>query len=330
MSNEIKINFYEEIIVLNILNKAYKDFKQEISKRYGIEVADVNELTIYYFDLDKVKYFIKNENDYNILIGLSKKFTATVFLEIHEESRLFKNQGGGNPFSVTNSSSNISAEKLRLEILEKEKLLKDTIEKERLEIQKKKEEAKRKMDEENKKKKLEELRRKKQLMEKEEEERKRKEKEELESEVSRLMNENIDKIKKAMIESTVNQSLNIVDKQLEKRLEMSKCKDVHYNYTCTGCGMSPIVGIRYSCGISTDFHLCENCEYFIGETHPYPLLKYRSNKQGGLKIKMIIEGSNTNKNTNFNNDFNNNFNFGTNKDKTDDCVLLEELNKVKK
>jgi hypothetical protein len=188
MSSEIKLNFYDEVVVLNISNKDYKAFKAEIAKRYGIDPSDVNELIVYYFDTDKVKNFVKNEKDYITLCGNSKKFTVVVFLEIHEESRLFKEGPKSGPFNVNTGSGQSNVDKIRNEILEKELLLKKTIELEKLEMQKKKEETKKKIDEENKKKKLEELRAKKQMMELEEEERKKREKIELENEVTKLMN----------------------------------------------------------------------------------------------------------------------------------------------
>lgn len=325
MSCEIKLNFYDEIVVLNITNKDYKSFKAEIAKRYGIDPSDVNELIVYYFDTDKVKNFVKNEKDYITLAGNSKKFTVVVFLEIHEESRLFKEGQKINPFTNPNTGSvQSNVDKIRNEILEKELLLKKTIELEKLEMQKKKEETKKKMDEENKKKKLEELRAKKLKLEEEEEERKKREKIELESEVTKLMNEQMERLKKTLIDNTVNQSLQIVDKQMEKRFQLSQCKEVHSGFTCSGCGQTPIIGIRYTCGVVTDFSLCENCEMLIGDSHPYPLLKYRNSKQGNTKLKIIIEQPSNLKKVEQTN------NKSTKDDKDDDCILFEDFNKIKK
>ena len=308
MSKEIKLNFYDETFVVNINKKEFKDIKGEIAKKYVIDPTDVNELIIYYFDQDKIKHFIRNDIDFKKLdLEANKGGQIVVYLEIHEESRLFKQQNQNN-----NIESSETAEKIRKEILEKEIQLKKTIEKERQEIQKKKEEAKKKAEEEKRKGRLDELRMKKYALEKEEILRKSREKAELEIEVSKLMNENLEKMKKQLIENTVNQSLQLVDKQLEKRLQVSQCKDVH-NYTCSSCNASPIIGFRYSCGIIPDFHLCENCEYFVGDSHPYPLLKYRTSKQGAMKFKFILEGNTNNV-------------YGNTK-QDDDIILLENFNK---
>lgn len=50
---------------------------------------------------------------------------------------------------------------------------------------------------------------------------------------------------------------------------------VHTYVTCDGCGMSPIVGIRYKCTTCFDFDLCGTCE--ASEVHPreHVLLKIR-------------------------------------------------------
>jgi len=329
--SEIKLNFYDEVIAIK-LKKDYEAFKADIANTYKIDTSDVTELIIYYFTEDKVKLFIRGAEDYkamSVLAKANKNNPITLFLEIHEESRLFKQQNNvGGPMVSENLSP--SAEKIRQEILEKERLLKETLEKE---TQRRKEEAKKKSEEENKRNRLEELRRKKKKLEEEEEKRKKEEKNELMSEVTRLMNDNMESLKMNLINNTVNQSMMMVDKQMEKRLQMSQCKDVHSGYTCSSCSVTPIVGMRYSCGVNTDFHLCENCEYLIGDAHPYPLLKYRNTKQGGMKIKFVIENtssnSNSNKNIKNNNSNNSNNAFNNNFNKPDDIIIFEDLAKNK-
>lgn len=325
MSVEVKLNFYDEVVVLNLNNKSYKEFKTEIGNSYKISNNDVDELIVYYFDSDKVKNFIKNSQDYTFLIGNSKKFPIIVYLEIHEESRLFKQNLNDNTNtnvfnnnnSNTNSNSNknsenndilrfsLNAEKIQKEIKEKQKLLEETIAKEREELIKKKEEAKKKAFEDIRKKKLEELRKKKLLMEKEEEDRKKQEKEELSVEVNRIMNEKLEKVK-SLMDNTIKESLLLVDKQMEKRLQMSQRKDIHINTTCSSCGQSPIVGFRYSCGVVPDFNLCESCESLVGDAHPYPLIKYRNCQQSKMNFKIIIENANESntKQNNYNNKYN--------------------------
>lgn len=46
---------------------------------------------------------------------------------------------------------------------------------------------------------------------------------------------------------------------------------VHTNVTCDGCGMSPIVGVRYKCAVREDYDLCEGCER--ASAQPFPMVK---------------------------------------------------------
>ena len=51
-------------------------------------------------------------------------------------------------------------------------------------------------------------------------------------------------------------------------------KLVHFYVKCRGCGLTPIVGIRYKCSVCPDYNLCETCEDTI--THNHALLKIKT------------------------------------------------------
>ena len=53
-------------------------------------------------------------------------------------------------------------------------------------------------------------------------------------------------------------------------------KTIHRNVTCDGCGVHPIVGIRYKCGICPNFDFCENCEKKEGLKHGHPMVRLPS------------------------------------------------------
>jgi len=42
---------------------------------------------------------------------------------------------------------------------------------------------------------------------------------------------------------------------------------------CDGCGVKPIVGIRYKCTVCYDFDYCENCEATKEHTHNFIKMK---------------------------------------------------------
>ena len=47
----------------------------------------------------------------------------------------------------------------------------------------------------------------------------------------------------------------------EKKVEAKEVpKTIHHGVTCDGCGMYPILGLRFKCSTCPDFDFCENCE----------------------------------------------------------------------
>ncbi len=286
VSTDLKLNFYDEVISISF-PKTYDFFKKEIARLYAIDASDVEELIVYYFDNSKVKVFIKSESDFIQFMNF-RQMQMTIFLEIHEESKLFKKE--------KINSSNSDVEKLRKEIIEKEEMLKLVIEKEKLEIKRKKEEEKLKIIEEENRRKLENLRLRKTQIEHEENMRRLDEKRELEAEVSRIMSENIDKLKETILKNAVSQSLLAIDKQNEKKLQYSLCKDVHKGIQCSSCNCEPIIGVRYQCPINPKINFCESCELLIGDSYQYPLLKIRTMQQGKINIKVVEVGSEQQKN----------------------------------
>jgi len=48
---------------------------------------------------------------------------------------------------------------------------------------------------------------------------------------------------------------------------------IHERYICDGCGMKPIIGIRYHCSSCPGFDFCENCKNEINHPHPFRIEK---------------------------------------------------------
>ena len=48
---------------------------------------------------------------------------------------------------------------------------------------------------------------------------------------------------------------------------------IHYGVKCDGCGVFPIVGCRFKCGVCPNFDFCEECEKKEFEKHGHPLIK---------------------------------------------------------
>ena len=67
-------------------------------------------------------------------------------------------------------------------------------------------------------------------------------------------------------------------KNYSRKTENEEGKPIHHQYSCDGCGMNPIVGIRYKCSICDNFDYCESCEEMHKNEHNHPFFKvYRPN-----------------------------------------------------
>ena len=73
-----------------------------------------------------------------------------------------------------------------------------------------------------------------------------------------------------LLNSQIHQQQPKENKQETKELKNQK----HHNIViCDGCGVSPIVGIRYKCSICPNYDYCENCEATKKHAHPFLKIK---------------------------------------------------------
>jgi hypothetical protein len=45
--------------------------------------------------------------------------------------------------------------------------------------------------------------------------------------------------------------------------------NTHSTVACDGCGVHPIIGVRYKCCVCKNFDYCEVCEERLGHEHPF-------------------------------------------------------------
>jgi hypothetical protein len=266
-------------------------------------------------------------------------------------------------------------ERIRMEILEKEKMLKELLDRERREIEKREKEReereRREMEErmemeriEREKLERERMERErieraerekieKEKMERERIERDRIEQERIERErieaealkesinktVIDVVNSNIEKVKDELILRTVLETSKAVEKiiQRDNKLSESKINNelVHKNFSCDGCGTSPIVGIRYHCTVCRDFDFCEDCEQSKADEHPHPMIKFRVPIDLKWTRKRIcqrfekIENNKTNEETNIPNSNNTDISFEEGKTSTFMQVCMDMIGNIK-
>ena len=67
----------------------------------------------------------------------------------------------------------------------------------------------------------------------------------------------------------------------QKKIEKNKNKEIHYNITCDGCKMKPIIGNRYKCTDCTNFDFCENCYQKNKENHKHKFKKFEKSVFSG-------------------------------------------------
>lgn len=75
-----------------------------------------------------------------------------------------------------------------------------------------------------------------------------------------------------MIFCSMNEDAKSTDNNAEK-FEVA----THHGFTCDGCGVSPIMGIRYHCSVLPDFDFCAKCE--STKEHAHPFLKIRKDQR---------------------------------------------------
>lgn len=59
--------------------------------------------------------------------------------------------------------------------------------------------------------------------------------------------------------------------------------EIHSHVECDGCGINPILGVRYKCSVCKDFDYCQACEE--SKDHPHAFLKI---KRAGTAPKAIF------------------------------------------
>ena len=89
----------------------------------------------------------------------------------------------------------------------------------------------------------------------------------------------------------------IEEKKDEKKEEKNKSnkdtiKYIHHGIKCNICGSKEIKGIRYLCGVCSNFNLCQECEQNYGKMHNHPLLKIKNPELSPISFTCKIVSNN--------------------------------------
>ena len=73
----------------------------------------------------------------------------------------------------------------------------------------------------------------------------------------------------------INKVKNAIQEQVPEA-DLTNSQVVHSLFTCDGCGVFPIVGVRYNCSRCFNFDFCEKCEATV--EHPHDFIKIKKPK----------------------------------------------------
>ena len=284
----IEIKFFEESIKIpSKKSTTFGEFKNIVSLRFNFDPVEVNEMIFKYVDDENDRVTISSEEDYKFALQIKKPLKIEI--DLVEGSKLFKAMNEQIPKEES------AIDLLKKEIEAKEKELQEAIKREAFERMKKQEEEARIKAKEQEMKIEEELKKAKQL--KKEEKKKRiaeeKNKAKIKSEeeqfqeaifqskvediVTKIVSVEIEKSKQSIINSLTQKSV----REIKDDKMINNQPKVHSGFFCDGCGVGPIVGIRYNCTVCKNFDYCQVCEDKI--SHPHAFIKLKTNEVKPIK-----------------------------------------------
>jgi hypothetical protein len=205
--SRVQITFYDELVTVPSPT-GFAAFKEVIAEKYFLDPVDVDELIMYYInEHDRVSVY--SESDYqqaifqlNKELVHDKNYTLKFFLQVSEQSRLYKKEFESSKVDFKIDESILKEkerlhqqELLRKEIAEKEALLKEMLEKEALDKENKEKER---LEKEKETQKVEALR------------------ERVTREVTEKVNQTVEKMREDMIKKAVEEELVLALEKLAK------------------------------------------------------------------------------------------------------------------
>lgn len=107
----------------------------------------------------------------------------------------------------------------------------------------------------------------------------------------KMVNDSISEIKMTEQSNFASEDANQIDSS-QKQPDLNESvypNEVHSRVQCDGCGMFPIVGVRYKCSVLKDFDYCEKCE--ATKDHEYAFLKIKRERDAPKAIFTTIDDS---------------------------------------
>lgn len=80
--------------------------------------------------------------------------------------------------------------------------------------------------------------------------------------IKNLIQQELEKVVPGIFDKLMQESEADVEESKEPLVE-------HTRVQCDGCGVNPILGVRYKCAVCKDFDYCTKCENNLGHEHPF-------------------------------------------------------------
>jgi hypothetical protein len=123
-------------------------------------------------------------------------------------------------------------------------------------------------------------------------------------EIKRMVQEQVQEElrKSSLVSLNGSQVLTTSAVQPEEKTEEEENQEVHIGFSCDGCGVNPIKGVRFHSMVQRNFDLCSNCEKTTH--HEHPMIRFRKNTHRGLahgrdweKLNKIMNRNETSRQT---------------------------------
>jgi len=261
----VLIIYGEEIQEISEMPEKYEDFIEFIQNLFGIE--EISKFTLEFTNDNKKYQKLTNETYKDFFIADSKDKSVNIYpssedkkaneLQIKEEKVEEEEINTNNNNINENNGIKVPEITRDMVIASIVKQVKSNMQRSRLML----EEKKKKEEEENRA---------------------------VKEQINNLITDRLNNLKNELIsESQIKYSQILSESQINLKNmyanigndDVKKARihslEEHPSVTCSGCGMTPIVGNRYSCVYCRNLNYCEKCEEEKGFSHGHPLYKFK-------------------------------------------------------
>ena len=261
----VLIIYGEEIQEIDEIPKEYEDFIDFIKNLFGIE--DISKFTLEFTNDNKSYQKLTNETYEDFFVADSKDKSVNIYpsSEDKKANELQIKEEKVEEEEINTNSNNINENnEIKVPEITKDMVIASIVKQVKSNMQRS-----RLMLEQKRKKEEEENRA-------------------VKEQINNLISDRLNNLKNELIsESQIKYSQILSESQINLKNMYEKIAsndankpkihslEEHPNVICGGCGMTPIVGNRYSCVYCSNLNYCEKCEEEKGFSHGHPLYKFK-------------------------------------------------------